>query len=707
MNKNKEREEWEIWDSKPVDKIKKPESSEVKYEDIQCGSIKAQNYQVKTINDILKIWDNGFVAICTALTGAGKTYISSLAAKLWGAEYVFIVGPTLSRTKWFDVLEGTGILRENIHFFTYHSIINAGSSDDELYSKNPWLYKMKYQKKAENGTIVSGYDFYPSRKWKQLVNNNKVVLIFDEYHKLQKQSQRSYACSCISRYILGHMNDSRVLCLSYTPNDNPNDIPMNMYLFNLIRTNKLIKYDRKEKLYDVTELKSILNICEMFYKHGTWTLEEKRAITISYPMMINGLVQYRDKSKSKAIVSANKIASELYLVYIKKYIVVTCVADWMLDSKLIPNYNNVFCRVTPNTFNEISQLIGGGSSEKKISKFKHIKDDRDNILMAKLNDMQHKMEKIKTKIYISIAKEILESDNNRKVVIIVLFLDVLDEIATALRDYEPLIMNGKIKQEDRLRRMELFNRHDNRFRLFIATQETGGESIDLHDTSKGGKFPRSFLIPPNFKTKSVVQTAGRGFRQGVTSKCDIMIVYTLHSSFNEEDIKDIPKLSMLPLTLIEESLKPVSINKSSEDMIPEIRFYNTIANKTNTIKRNQAEDQNGKLPFEYEPKIINKIYETNVDRKYFINGYGAPTDATGIDGQYYLDIKGQILYGPKNDTWTERKINVSDIKEVTIPPSKYEGRIGDLVFVTKYNMIYIRSEEGWINYISTLYLHLS
>lgn len=728
-----QKEEWEIWDENPLERIKikrktnrdsteKKKQTKPQNRTIKFGTIESEDYQVQTIEDIIKIWECGFVAICTALTGAGKTYISSLAAKLWNAEYVVIVGPILSRFKWFEVLEGTGIPKENIIFHTYHSIINKS---------NTFIHKVKYQKKAENGSIVSGYNFYPSEQWIDLVNNNRVVLIFDEYHKLQKQSQRSYSCACLSRYILNYINNSRVLCLSYTPNDNPNDIPMNMYLFNLIKSNKLIKYNRSDRTNDVTELESLLNLCKLFYQNGEWTYSEKKDITVTYPMMIKGLINYQSKSKTKAGTLANKIASELYLTYIKKYITVTCIADWMNDPSLIPNYNNVFCRVTPNTFREISNLIEGGGNEKAISKFRHTGTGNEKFLMAKLNDMQHRMEMVKTDIYINIAKDILSKDSDRKVVIIVLFLDVLDRVAQALQQYDPLVMHGKVNQEERIRRLNSFNQHNNKHRLFIATQETGGESIDLHDTSQGGRFPRTFIIPPNFKTKSVVQTAGRGFRQGVTSKCDIMIVYTLCHSFKDSNIKDLPSLIKVPISSY---LDPSFVSETNvfdktlgPDMIPEVRFYNTIVNKTNTIKRNQAEDQNGLLPFEYEPKIFEGIYETIIDfgqtillqnekdhRKYnaedyklLWNGTNEPRVKEYKEGSYYFNIRNKKLYGPKRKDRWESIIDLVNLKSSNNYPNSGEGDFGDIVHVAKHSMIVMKNESGWVNYISTIYPHRS
>jgi len=710
---NKDKEEWEIWDSavendlkeEDIDSYRSQRNRDEKYDKIiKEGTISSEEYQIKTIYDIIDIWDDRRVGICTALTGAGKTYISALAAKLWKADKVFVIGPLISGTKWRDVLRGTGIEENKIHFFTYHSVINAGSSENELYHKNPWIYKVAYQKRADNGKIVSGYNFYPSKKWKDLVNNNRIVLIFDEYHKLQKQSQRTYAGCCLSRYILKNKNDSRVLCLSYTPNDNADDIPMNMYLFNLIATNKIIKYDREEKVYDVSELRSLLSLCLSFTKDGKLSTEERRMLNSTYPSMIDALENYHCKTVSKTTVLANKIASELYLTYIKRYITVTCIADWMKDPKLIPNYNNIFYRVTPHTFNKISSLIEGGGNKKLLSKFRHVKNNKDAILMAKLNDMQHKMEIIKTNIYISIARKILSSDPNRKVVIIVLFLDVLRKIEEALSEYNPLIMHGDIKESGRIKRLELFNRHDNKHRLFIATQETGGESIDLHDTSPGGKYPRSFLIPPNFKTKNVVQVSGRGFRQGVTSKCDIIIVYTLHSSFDENKIDDISKLSMIPISFSEAE----NDLKGLETMIPEVRFYNTIANKTGTIKKTQACGQNGKLPFEYEPIIVNEIYETVEDRRnFFINGYQRPNNNVGDNGQYYLDIENQLLYGPKEGKWPNRGIKVSSLEAIDDGyPSDDSGEIWSIINNCKYNMLMLKTETGWTDSISTKYLHI-
>ena len=101
------KEEWEIWDEDPLDRIKIKKKKERKpsarkdIENISYGIITSQSYQVETIREINDIWKRGYVSVCTALTGAGKTYISSLAARLWDADHVFVVGPTLSMYTFF------------------------------------------------------------------------------------------------------------------------------------------------------------------------------------------------------------------------------------------------------------------------------------------------------------------------------------------------------------------------------------------------------------------------------------------------------------------------------------------------------------------------------------------------------------------------------------------------------------------------------
>lgn len=126
----------------------------------------------------------------------------------------------------------------------------------------------------------------------------------------------------------------------------------------------------------------------------------------------------------------------------------------------------------------------------------------------------------------------------------------------------------------------MFQAHNLDSQVIIATITTGGEAIDLHDTSPMGSFRRRCLIPPTFYTKSMVQASGRVFRDSITSQSQIDIVYTIGEHAEESSEK---------------------------------RFIDSVHRKTTNIKQYHAENQQSILPCDYNNVITNRVYRTIVD----------------------------------------------------------------------------------------------
>ncbi len=520
--------------------------------------VSLREYQMPCVQNVLRVWEKGAPAIISAQTGSGKTYMGAMSAYLYGAHYVFVIGPKSSISKWGEVLSLL-FPRNNIYCCTYESWRSCGTRDVPRGSQ-PYTYKLEMER--EEGGL--GYDFDPSELWNSMVWNHKCVLILDEFHKLQKSSQRTYSVCANTRSIVLYDCPSRLLALSYTPCDNLSDIPMHLYLLGMTNGTHLAVYDHHTKIYNTTGLQGVLELATSF---SPVDLEDKhKVINAKY---LKGRGTHR---------MVNGIAGELFLKYIRKHIVFSCQPDFVNDPALTPDYNNYFCRVSEHASRTILTVVHDrGGDEKHIAKFIHkVVDSGD---MGFITRIQQDLEKIKYPIYLEVAREWLLSNPNGKVAIMVLYLDTMDIMCENLREYNPMRIEGCMTTEERDVSIRTFQSHNTDTRVLVATLMTGGESIDLHDTSPNGSYPRLIIIPPCFYTKNIIQSTGRVFRDGVTSKPTVKIIYTI----------------------------------SPNDISVEERFYQAVARKTDVVKQYHAEDQNAVLPCDFENVTSQRTYLTSVD----------------------------------------------------------------------------------------------
>lgn len=534
-----------------------------------ADTLQLRPYQEPCVDGVMNMWKHGFPSIITAQTGAGKTYMGAEAARRWGAEYVIVVGPKASLTKWGEVLSEIFPVT-NIFTVTPQVWILCGTAEAPS-ANQPYTYK--YERDGK------GYDFYPSHAWVELCSNHRVVFILDEFHMYQKASQRTFAVSACSRFILLHENESRVLCLSHTPSDDTAYIPIHMYLLGMVcqeghsenPAKAMVEYDHGVMQYNITGLEEVMSYVEsMGYK-----IPEERDEA--------NLLKY---ARGRGVhTKANTIAGELFLKYIRDKLAFSCNPSFLEIPEVQPVYENIFCKVSEKTAQKIRSILSGGSApgeEKPITfEHEHASEDSKSSLAA-LMAKQKEMERIKEMMYVAQVDEFFEDNPTGKAVLMVQFLDSLDTIFESLkaRRYNPVRIEGCMRQNARDTSIAAFQAHNLDCRVFIGTLATGGVSIDLHDTSPGGKYPRLMLIPPALRVKDMVQAAGRVFRDGITSKPIIRIIYTADGT------------------------REASLENN---------FYNKVWKKTNTIKRYHATDQKAILPCDYVTYITEAVYTSYVD----------------------------------------------------------------------------------------------
>jgi len=203
---------------------------------------------------------------------------------------------------------------------------------------------------------------------------------------------------------------------------------------------------------------------------------------------------------------------------------INSIPEYAQDKSLEPICANLLCEVDEETSKNIDAIMGnvivimGGGKITRI-----LKRNKKSI-----NIISGEIEVIKTPIYRTLAYNFLEINSRQKVVIMVLHINTIKDLSERLSEYGVVVFQGSMSKKERTIAVDKFQEYNSNYRVFIGSIRAGSESIDLHDTSENGQFPRLILIPPCYFVKAVVQSTRRVFRDGLTSRPEIKIVYTTY-----------------------------------------------------------------------------------------------------------------------------------------------------------------------------------
>lgn len=476
-----------------------------------------RDFQNTCVTNAINIFNQNKPVIITSIPGSGKTAIGSVIAHEWNPDFVLVVTVVSGINKWKRTLGALFNGREDSFDVISFELLRNGNTP--------------YVKHIE--------EYYSlTSEWVNIIKNKKVIVIVDEFHRLQKHSLQTQAVNIITRSIDPNNSQNRLLMISYTPCDNTKDLINIIYSIGLI----------DEWDFDKLNIQSLIDLIKRIIPES----EQEKYIDSSQRLKIK---KERVKNASKI-----KLISDIYNRYIVPNITLHSMPDYATDKELTPLYANVMCEVSKDIAKEIEKVLGNvmkimcGGKAIKITK-----GSKESISV-----IAEQIENIKIPVYCKIAEDFLIENPTGKVVIMALHIKNIEIMSKNLSKYNPLIYQGSMKIREREETITKFQQKNLDHRIFIGSLRASCESIDLHDNSLDGSFPRLILIPPCYFTKSVVQSAYRVFRDGVTSRPTINIVYTTHDGRSLEK-----------------------------------RYFDSVETKSKTISRCHAKGQESLLPCDY------------------------------------------------------------------------------------------------------------
>jgi hypothetical protein len=417
--------------------------------------------------------------------------------------------------------------------------------------------KKEMEDEKEQSSKASGQDespkteFFPSEELINIIKEG-CLFIFDEAQKIRNKTAQWLATRCIADTLLKYGGKSRFLLLSGTPIDKEEHTINLMQMMGFIKSVKL--YDSVDSLTGKNAERSIkligaqelINFCMRISENARKTTEKiVRVLNVSNNFGLGNKATVRE--------GVIHLCYRLFQEVIKKEITSSMAPPDLSDRGVVLDIKNGYYKF--ESFS-VKALTGGPKTSNSYVITEAEVETRKRELMKSL-DLLNRMMKVgriggaitkaagtedyinkfgltkplkmietaKVPLFIRKAYETLTKIPNSKVCIFVNYLDNLAEIANALSEFDPIIMNGSVDKKKRQELIELFQKPDLEYRVYISILSVSSTGIDLDDQSPKGLYPRYAFASPGFKIDELHQLTRRFYRANTQSSTVFRFVY--------------------------------------------------------------------------------------------------------------------------------------------------------------------------------------
>ncbi len=420
--------------------------------------------QQEIYDELLKRYKNIDNQLLPAMTGWGKGRVATnVALQMYKKEKrkVLVLCPKILIPMWEKMLNNLNI---------------------------PILLICTYNKLPTTNLLIKRNGFRETDYWLK----QKVFIICDESQALKnKKSTRHNAFFAL---IANHPN-CKVIHLTACPIDKKENWLSLYRMLGLIKQSIMIK-NKNYKDYGLGDLFELAS-----QHHKTIVKDVKEKYTISSPK-IPHILSYL----------WHHLFREMVVIEVKDPI-------YQYNDKII---NHKLCNFFATLDKEGVKLVKEAMID--LGNADIIKDNKVNVtnMRKKFGVVILSLMKLCHAKISTIVRLAIEDMKKKKVIICCPFIDDQLLLCKKLEKYNPLLLNGKVK--DRASVVEKFNQPNLDYRCLIMTPEVGGEGISLHDTY--GNFPRVTYIIPTYHFLKMFQAAGRTYRRGIKSDTEVYMVYS-------------------------------------------------------------------------------------------------------------------------------------------------------------------------------------
>jgi superfamily II DNA or RNA helicase len=442
--------------------------------------------QVPHVESLTTILKRSHVAFDMSMMGAGKTYTSTQLAKILHFPKIVVICPCTVQAKWEDMK------KYNPNFFRVLSYQTLRSRK----GSTPIHGLLNRYDNEEDGSVT----FTPTPLLEEVCKEG-CFFIFDEAQNIKNKNDQWLACKTITYHIIKSGGTSRFLLLSGTPIDKEEHAINLMQMMGIIRHPKLYVYNSEENILKLFGTQELINFCKFVNKDKTEDFLKR--------------IRFEKDS----------VRHNCYLLF--QQIVKPSITASMPPPKLKVN---IECK---NGYYNIVNKDDEASLQKAIASLnvatRYNESTNDvNIQMDSMGSITRALMKIedsKVSTFIRIGKETLTEYKNSKIGIFVNYSSSLEKLEEAFKEYNPIVLHGRIPTMKRQKLIDEFQKFDLSRRVILSNLQVCSTGVDLDDQSPEGLFPRYAFASPNYVILNLHQLTRRFLRMDSKSNSVFRFVY--------------------------------------------------------------------------------------------------------------------------------------------------------------------------------------
>lgn len=443
--------------------------------------IKLYAYQEEHVADLCNVLNMYPCALDFSMLGLGKSYTAAAISIRYQLKVVTIAPPIVN-IKWEEIKK-----RHNVNLIKTLSF-QAVRGIKEKPLKHQWLTRRDSEQHTQNNKVIRIAEFRVTQEWRDLVKEG-VLLVVDEFQNIKNNSAQYKACHALISEVIQHFPNtkSRVLLLSGSPIDKPEQVVGMYHTLNIVSTRELSSYNHNLKVWEHLGAEAIRRY--VMKQHKT------------------------ELPKPRIRKECVKLAFEWFQAYIKPMIARSMTPPDMKTSLI--KRNSFYQVESQEEWDVISDAIA--SLQHLVLQFK----EGDMKGLAALIPVLMEIEAAKLPTFERLIEKSLADHENQKVVACFNFTDSI----VYLKDKFPeaLVINGSVSGAKRKMVMDKFQTSSNEHRLLLCNIACCNAGIDLDD--KDGRFPRKVFVSPTYNTINIYQLCHRFQRADTKSNAEVNMVY--------------------------------------------------------------------------------------------------------------------------------------------------------------------------------------
>jgi hypothetical protein len=462
--------------------------------------------QQEHVDKLMHILNAQQFAFDFSIMGSGKTYTSTYIAHLRSIKHVIVVCPASVCPKWNTMKKNN----PDIHFHTICSFQTLRST--KLHQPSHGLLYRRENQSELNPMLNKMAEFQPTPLYLDLVKEG-TLLIVDEIQNIKNVTIQLIAVRALTQEILKE-GPSRMLLLSASPIDKINQAVEVFRGIGVLRR-ALTQYNPAFSSSVWTGLRDVYNFCMTINPESTRAVQVRQYYEGIYDNYVYRLFQGVLVKHCSSSMAPVKHAARLTKAN----------AFYVIDKEGEEILKRGMHVLTTAAGFDGSNVMWDAQRISSISRALQV------------------IETGKIQTFVRVAREHLQAFPQAKVVIAVNYSDTLNDLRSALAEYNPLTLEGCTSQVGRARSLELFAVPSVDHRLLLCNQGVASTGIDLDD--KEGSFPRLCLVNPTYSSIIAFQLGHRFLRMDTKSNATVHFVFAVRKGELPSNCGDIVELKVL------------------------------------------------------------------------------------------------------------------------------------------------------------------